>query len=655
MRMSTHRAYSILEIKSIDEEKRVIEGIATTPSTDRVGDIVEPMGAQFSLPLPLLLHHDSTQPIGEVVSAKQTKDGIIIKAQIAQSSEPGTLKDRLDEAWQSVKIGLIRGLSIGFKALEVSDIKGTFGQRFTKWLWLELSAVTVPANQDASILAIKAIDTAGIAASGNDQQTVISAGVSASPQRRSAKPMTPTERRTAFEAKRQTTFEKMEALQAEADKRGESKNEQERDEFESLQKDLATIDREIEDAKVLEKVSAQRATAVVEAPQQRGLTIKDDAVIDVSDAKLPPGIGFTRSVMVELQARMENRDVVQLAKARYPSHTALHKFIEHKAVVPAGTSSQAVWAGPLVYTANLVSEFIEFLRPQTIIGRFGNNGIPSLTHTPFNVRVPSQTSGGNAYWVGEGAAKPLTSVAFSSVTLTHHKVATIAVLTKELVRLSTPSAELRVRTTLAEAVVARLDLDFIDPAHAASAGVSPASITNGLVALSSAGTSSDNVITDIGKILKAYIENNMTTSGLVLIMPASLAMVAGLMRNSLGQRVFPDLNMTGGTLEGIPVITTQYAANSSGGGNLVIAVHAPSILLADDGNVTVDASDQVSLQMSDAPTINSVTGTGASLVSMWQTNSLAVRAEREITWLKGRSEAVVYMDDVNWGSVGSPA
>src|SRR6188768_3658959 len=135
------RAYSVLTVTKSEESSdgRIIDGIATTPSTDRVGDIVEPMGAQFSLPLPLLLHHDSTQPIGEVVSAKQTKDGIIIKARIAQSTEPGTLKDRLDEAWQSVKIGLIRGLSIGFKALEVSDIKGTFGQRFTKWLWLELS------------------------------------------------------------------------------------------------------------------------------------------------------------------------------------------------------------------------------------------------------------------------------------------------------------------------------------------------------------------------------------------------------------------------------------------------------------------------------------------------------------------------------------
>jgi hypothetical protein len=33
-------------------------------------------------------------------------------------SEPGTLKDRLDEAWQSVKMKLVRGVSIGFRAIE---------------------------------------------------------------------------------------------------------------------------------------------------------------------------------------------------------------------------------------------------------------------------------------------------------------------------------------------------------------------------------------------------------------------------------------------------------------------------------------------------------------------------------------------------------
>ena len=124
--------------------------------------------------------------------------------------------------------------------------------------------------------------------------------------------------------------------------------------------------------------------------------------------------------------------------------------------------------------------------------------------------------------------------------------------------------------------------------------------------------------------------------------------------SDFGKEVFLG-DMRGGFLAGIPVITSQYCNDASGGaGNLVILLNASDIFLADDGAVTVDVSDQVSLQMSNTPTINSATATGASLVSMWQTNSLAIRAERFINWKKRRASAVAYMDDVNWGAVGSP-
>src|SRR5688572_936963 len=53
---SVDRAWSTLTVKSVDSERREIEGIASTPSVDRVGDIVEPMGAKFTLPMPLLHH-----------------------------------------------------------------------------------------------------------------------------------------------------------------------------------------------------------------------------------------------------------------------------------------------------------------------------------------------------------------------------------------------------------------------------------------------------------------------------------------------------------------------------------------------------------------------------------------------------------------------
>lgn len=166
------RAYSLLEIKSIDEDKRELTGIATTPSTDRMGDIVEPKGAEFDLPLPFLWQHDARQPIGHVVKAKPTKDGIEVTVKLVRTDEPGSLKDRLDEAWQSIKLGLVRGLSIGFQAVEHARIEGTYGVRFIKWLWLELSAVTIAANAEASITSIKSIDTQLRAASGHTQKGV---------------------------------------------------------------------------------------------------------------------------------------------------------------------------------------------------------------------------------------------------------------------------------------------------------------------------------------------------------------------------------------------------------------------------------------------------------------------------------------------------
>jgi HK97 family phage prohead protease len=152
-----NRAYSLLTVKRVSEDERLIEGIASTPEPDRMGDVVEPKGAQFKLPLPLLMHHDSRQPVGHVLSAKVTNDGIDVTARIIKFDEPGRLKERLDEAWHTVKSGLINGLSIGFRAIERSYIEDTSSIRFTAWEWLELSIVSVPANSEASITTVRSL------------------------------------------------------------------------------------------------------------------------------------------------------------------------------------------------------------------------------------------------------------------------------------------------------------------------------------------------------------------------------------------------------------------------------------------------------------------------------------------------------------------
>jgi HK97 family phage major capsid protein len=361
-------------------------------------------------------------------------------------------------------------------------------------------------------------------------------------------------------------------------------------------------------------------------------------------------MGMARLAIAKVAARLDGTTAVEVAKQRWPSDNELHAALQYKAAVPAGTTTDAVYASPLVYASNLAGEFLEYLRPRTIIGN-----IPGLRRVPFNVRYQSQTSGASANWVGQGKGKPVTTFATAANTLGYTKIAAIAVITEELARFSSPSSEQLVRDELARAVIERMDIDFIDPAQAAVANVNPASITNGLVALSSAGVSEANIRTDLTNLLSTFVENHVDPSSLVIIMPGTLALAAQLMVNSLGNASFPGITVTGGSIMGIPVVVSQYAANASGGGNLVIALNASDIFFADDGQVTVDASREASIQMSDAPTLDSTSGTGASLVSMYQTNSVAIRAERYINWAKGRSSAVVYMDDVNWGSVGSPA
>src|SRR5262245_8908145 len=112
------RAYSLLEVKGIDDEQRIIRGTASTPEIDRMGDIVEPLGVRFRNPLPLLHQHDSHRPVGTVKFDKPTKDGITFEARLAKVDEPGSLKDRVDTAWGELKAGLIRAVSIGFQVLE---------------------------------------------------------------------------------------------------------------------------------------------------------------------------------------------------------------------------------------------------------------------------------------------------------------------------------------------------------------------------------------------------------------------------------------------------------------------------------------------------------------------------------------------------------
>ncbi|MEX3690613.1 HK97 family phage prohead protease [Paraburkholderia sp. BR14263] len=167
------RDYWTLEVRAAEDEARVIEGIASTPEPDRYDDIVEPMGALYRLPMPLLWQHNHDEPVGHVEFAQPNDKGIPFRARVARLDEPGRLKDRLDEAWQSLKANLVRAVSIGFRPLEHSRIENG-GLRYLRWEWVELSLVTIPANPEATINTIRSFyEKPAPAATGDGASVVV--------------------------------------------------------------------------------------------------------------------------------------------------------------------------------------------------------------------------------------------------------------------------------------------------------------------------------------------------------------------------------------------------------------------------------------------------------------------------------------------------
>ena len=112
---------------------------------------------------------------------------------------------------------------------------------------------------------------------------------------------------------------------------------------------------------------------------------------------------------------------------------------------------------------------------------------------------------------------------------------------------------------------------------------------------------------------------------------------------------------TGGTFFGLPVVLSENVPSNPGSGDPVtgagarlILAKASEIMLADDGDVMLDASNQASLEMDSAPTSPPTAST--VLVSLWQHNMVGIRAERFINWTKRRAGAVQYIDSAKYGT-----
>jgi HK97 family phage prohead protease len=518
------RAYSLLQVKSVDADRRVFSGMASTPELDRQGDSVDPIGCIFKNPLPLLLHHNQTQPIGTVVLTKTAK-GIHFEATLPRITEPGRLKDRVDEAWHSIKAGIITGVSIGFRLLEHAiEQLATGGRRLKKTEIFELSLVTIPANASATILTVKSLAASSL----------------------------------AMVALRQS----------------------------------------------LVQPSAPKEAPRMPAPLPR---LSDVTKQQVREQQSLDFMRYLSTLALVANGELHG-DAAEVYLKRFPesfSASTMRKMLEQhadfsiKAAVAPGTSTDSVWAKPLVGVQQITTGFLQVAHSESLLGRLG------LELIPFNAKIPFQTAdGGGCVWMPENYMAPTSKIPFSDgLTLPATKIVRIAVLSKELVKLSSPGTAKAMRSALVDSLNAFIDKQLLDPTVAAVVGTNPASVTNGTTPL----TGTSDVKASVQALISAFFTASPGSTAPVLIANGGYAAAIRGQQPGFGLEVF---------------------ASEAVGTNIVML--DPARVFYADGGLEVDLSEYAMLEMAD-PATNPPTA-AAVLTSLWQQNLVGYRLTRFVSW-----------------------
>lgn len=302
-----------------------------------------------------------------------------------------------------------------------------------------------------------------------------------------------------------------------------------------------------------------------------------------------------------------------------------------KASVGGGELESSNWATSLAAAGQ---DFLELVDSQSLIGRlqFVRKVPPA---TPFTYTA----TGATASWVGQSRAIPVSVLGLGSGGLMALKLATILVVSNTLLESMDPRAEALVKDALILAIRKASDFALVDPSVSGTAGVEPASITNGVSGL----TSSGDLAADVAEMLEGF-GGDLATSSFI----ASPALVAQIILSTGGVGLGAGVGLRGGTLLGLPLLVSTQSESTSSGATLVL-VDGARVAIVDEG-IGVSRSNDATVEMSDSPAGRTDTPTAATQnpTSMLQEDATAFRALRRVNWFAAPG-AVSIIEDIAYG------
>lgn len=328
------------------------------------------------------------------------------------------------------------------------------------------------------------------------------------------------------------------------------------------------------------------------------------------------GRTYVRGLILR-SAGLDDRDNMrEIAAARWGEHQA--DAIVRSAVTPL--TSTDLGDDPAML------EFMGLVREGTIYGR-----LSGLRKVPFLTRLPRITTGAVGHWVGEAKPKPMSKPAVLGSSIGLAKIVALIATTDEALRHGGRLVEDALQNDLVRAVGAVWDEALLDPANDGEPGVRPAALTNGVPTI--AATS--NPTADIKALIAAF--RGDFASAYFILSPETAVHLA--QRRTGTAFEFADLGPRGGSILGIPVLTSRNVPDG------LIALIDPSGIAAADDTVSIIRAQHATLQMTDDPE------SGATeLVSLWQTNTVAFRAEVATNWEMQRPGSVAVITGADYSA-----
>lgn len=425
-------------------------------------------------------------------------------------------------------------------------------------------------------------------------------------------------------AKRAEATDALDVLLATAvDESGQPRDftEAENADFETLKKTVEQLDRQLDRAEAVRAMKAAAAVEIHVHPEDQPPAPRFAPELKSPE---PKGAGFGRFVRCIYASKGSHRSAAQVAEEQF-----------HDATMAKALSVGVAGDGGFLVPAQYSSDFIEFLRPASVVRA---SGAMTVSMPNGQLRMSVMSNGASASYIGESNHMPATQPTFSQIQMTARKLAALCPISNDLIRSADPSVDILVRNDLIKGIAQAEDAAFI---RDIGTGNAPKGLRY-WAANTPAMTATPNIAkitTDLATLETCLLNANirMTTPGWIMA-PRVANYLASLRDSTTSAYAFPE--MAQGQLHGKPYrITTAVPVNLGGGTESeVYLADFAEVVIGETAGVMVDVFREGSYW------------NGAALVSAMDRDETIIRVILANDLAVRHTAAVAVLTGVTWGA-----